>query len=334
MSKLKKALITVACIIAVTAVVAGAVIHHGRKADYNVEAKSSIAMGTVVTVKIYNDIQTNLIPNVNSVIDSLENTISWRKEASPVAALNKTGRCENPMVAEIINSCRKISDSTDGSFDLTVGKVSTLWDFGGDNERLPDESEIKNALRFVDYKKLETTGSEAFCADGQQSDLGAIGKGLACDVVREYLEASEVKGAVVSVGGSICAFGSRNKAGDKWRIAIKHPEKENEFIGVVCLNEGFVSTSGDYEKYFELDGVRYHHILDAKTGYPAKSNLKSVTVVCNSGMLSDALSTACFILGKEKSEELLKEYNASAVFVDSEGKITVSGDIEFEEYGY
>ena len=232
MSKLKKALIAVVCIIAVAAVVAGAVIYNGRKADYSVETKSSIAMGTVVTVKIYNDIPTNLIPNVNSVIDSLENTISWREKTSPVAALNKTGKCGNPMVAGIIDSCRKISDETDGSFDLTVGKVSTLWDFGGDNEGLPDENEIKNALRFVDYKKLEATDSEAFCADGQQLDLGAIGKGLACDVVREYLEASEVKGAIISVGGSICAFGSRNKAGDKWRIAIKHPEKENEFFMV------------------------------------------------------------------------------------------------------
>ena len=136
---------------------------------------------------------------------------------------------------------------------------------------------------------------------------------------------------MVSVGGSILAFGKRNKAGDKWRVAVRHPRKENAYIGVINLSEGFVSTSGDYEKYFEKDGIRYHHILNANTGYPADSGLSSVTVVCGSGLLSDALSTACFILGEEKSKALLDEYSACAVFVDKQLNVSTYGDIDFEE---
>ena len=108
------------------------------------------------------------------------------------------------------------------------------------------------------------------------------------------------------------------------------PANENEFLGVVSLDEGFVSTSGDYERYFEKDGKRYHHILDATTGYPAETDIISVTVVCDSGLVSDALSTACFILGEENSREILSEYNASAVFVDKDMNISTVGEIDFE----
>ena len=139
-----------------------------------------------------------------------------------------------------------------------------------------------------------------------------------------------MKGAVLSVGGSIGVFGARGKDGDPWRIGVRDPFSDSGQLGVITLQEGFVSTSGDYEKYFEQDGRRYFHILDATTGYPAKSGLKSVSVVCDNGLLSDALSTACFLLGEEASHALLEQYGASAVFVDAEGNISIFGDIDFE----
>ena len=150
------------------------------------------------------------------------------------------------------------------------------------------------------------------------------------DMLKSYLSSTDVKGAVVSVGGSILAYGSRDKAGSNWSVAIQHPRKENEFLGVIHLKEGFISTSGDYERYFIKDGVRYHHILDAKTGYPCESGLISVTVVCESGLLSDALSTACFTLGLEKGEKLVEKYGAAAIFVTDDEQIHTVGEIDFE----
>jgi thiamine biosynthesis lipoprotein len=162
-------------------------------------------------------------------------------------------------------------------------------------------------------------------------DFGAIGKGYACDLIYAYLSGTEAEGAIVSVGGSIVAFGDYNKKGDKWRIAITHPRDADKYLGVISLDEGFVSTSGDYERYFEENGKRYHHILDATTGYPSESGLISVIVVAKSGIMSDALSTACLLVGEKKAIEILEGAGASAILVDENLNITTVGEIDFEK---
>ena len=156
-------------------------------------------------------------------------------------------------------------------------------------------------------------------------DLGSVGKGIACDEVRGVLENSKIKRAVVSVGGSILLYGE----GEKFTVGIRDPfsESSTESFAVLTLPATCVSTSGSYERYFDRDGVRYHHILDPKTGYPAESGLVSVTVVCSDGFMSDALSTACFVLGYEKSLPLLEKYGAQAVFVFNDRSVRVTGSL-------
>lgn len=293
--------------------------------------KSIIAMGTVVTEKLYGDNIGTAINDMSSIINGLEDTISWRKEASPVAILNEKGKVENKYLIETIYDMKELTTLTEGKFDLTIGKVSRLWNIGEENERIPTKAEIRKALSTVGNDKVQIKGNTILLEEGTQLDMGAIGKGFACDLIYAYLQNSEIDGAVVSVGGSIVAFGDYNRKGDKWRIAITHPRNSETYLGVISLDEGFVSTSGDYERYFEKDGNRYHHILDATTGYPSDSGLISVTVVAESGILSDALSTACLLVGKEKAEALLSEYGASAVLVDEELNITTVGEIEFEQ---
>ena len=215
-------------------------------------------------------------------------------------------------------------------FDITVGGVSQLWSIGEEDERIPADEEIKAELLNVGYGKIRFGENSLSLSEGVKLDLGAVGKGAACDMVKAYLDMSDAEGAIVSVGGSILAWGDYNKAGDKWQIAVAHPRNEGEYLGILSVDEGFVSTSGDYERYFEKDGRRYHHILDATTGYPAETDIISVTVVCDSGMLADALSTACFILGKDKSEPILEKYGASAIFVDKDLDISIVGEVDFE----
>ena len=168
--------------------------------------------------------------------------------------------------------------------------------------------------------------SSIYIRDKCTLDLGAVGKGIACDVVQDYLKKQkEVGGAVIAVGGSILLYGSKADGSD-WNVAVQNPRgQDGEAMGVLSLSGTTnVSTSGDYEKYFMQDGKRYHHILDPSTGYPADSGLISVTIVSDSGLLSDGLSTACFVLGKEKGQKLLETYGAEGIFIDQNKKVTVT----------
>lgn len=329
--KTKKIIICIVAVIAAIAVIAAVIIVDKRKEEYPSDSKNSVAMGTIVTVKVYGEKAAAHADSISKMVSSVENVISCKIESSPVSILNRTGKTENDMVSSLLEICLGVSKDSGGIFDVSVGTVSSLWDFDSEKNVVPDNKDIKAALRTVDYTKIKIDGSAVLVGDNQQIDLGAVGKGYACDVISAYLKEAGVDGAVASVGGSILAYGKRNDSGDKWRIAVRDPDNESGYIGTIRLDEGFVSTSGDYEKYFEKDGKRYHHILNAKTGYPAESDLRSVTVVCDSGALSDALSTACFILGEEKSQALLAKYGAAAVFIDKDRNITTYGDIEFEE---
>lgn len=304
--------------------------NYDREKRYSYSEKNTIAMGTIISQKVYGDYSAKHIEKITALINGLDNEISWRNETSSVAKLNREKTVTSAQVASIVKNSLDVSKNCEGVFDITVAPVVKIWNIGEEGERLPSETEIEKALTNVDYTKIQINGNSITLGEEMEIDLGAVGKGAACDNVMTYLKASDVEGAVISVGGSILAYGSYNKKGDGWKIAVKHPRNSSEYLGILSLKEGFVSTSGDYERYFEKDGKRYHHIIDATTGYPADSGLVSVTVVCDSGLLSDALSTACFILGYDKSRPLLENYGASAIFVDSDMKISTVGDIDFE----
>ena len=191
------------------------------------------------------------------------------------------------------------------------------------------DNTAKNKETSEDTSKNTNTNESVYSiyiGDKCTLDLGAVGKGIACDVVQDYLKKQkEVSGAVIAVGGSILLYGSKADGSD-WNVAVQNPRgQDGEAMGVLSLSGTTnVSTSGDYEKYFMQDGKRYHHILDPSTGYPADSGLISVTIVSDSGLLSDGLSTACFVLGKEKGEKLLETYGAEGVFIDQNKKVTVT----------
>lgn len=200
-----------------------------------------------------------------------------------------------------------------------MGKVIRLWDIDGENPHIPAEDELNSLLENVGYDKVALDGNEVTMPEGVTLDLGAAGKGIGCDAAKKVLDADQnVSGMILNLGGSsVMSYGSKPD-GSAWQVAVTDPrDTEGDYLGVVTLNgTEFLSTSGDYEKYFIEDGIRYHHILDPSTGYPARSGLTSVTVVCGDGLDADGLSTACFVLGREKAEELLKEYKADALFVD------------------
>ena len=327
--KRKRILSACAAVLLVAAAVAALLVVQKRSRPYPLTEKTGIAMDTIFGCKLYGAPAGTEAEAALNVVASLENVISRYQEDSDVWLLNETGHVNSTLLSALLEQCRPLEEKSGGAFDLTIGPLSTLWGFGGEEAALPAKQAIAEAKQVVDYRGLSVSGNTVSVRNGQQIDLGSVGKGLACDMVRQYLVSAGVKGGVVSVGGSICAFGKKNDRGEPWTVAVQHPREENKFLGYVKLKEGFVSTSGDYEQYFEQNGKRYCHLLDATTGYPAESGLCSVTVVCDNGMLSDALSTVCFLLGKEKSEPILRDYDAAAVFVTTDGETSIVGDLDF-----
>lgn len=285
--------------------------------------KTSVAMGTVVTVKLFGFGAKNDLDKIETEINGLENSVlSWRKEGSDVYRINKGSGTQvsvSPDTVKIIGQCIDISDDCGGVFDITIGNVTKLWDFGGNNQRLPSDDEIKTALGSVGYKNVSISGNAVQIKKGQSLDLGAVGKGFVCDKIKELLDKGRTKSAVVLVGGSLLIYGNRT-----FSVGIVNPDNDKQSMGTLKLKDTCVSTSGNYEKYFEQDGKRYHHILNATTGYPATSEFKSVTVVCESGLISDALSTVCYIAGYRKSIEILKKFDAEAVFIFNNNAVRVT----------
>jgi len=290
-------------------------------------------MGTVVNITLYakGADKTSEIPPLLSAIES--ERISWRDGGSEIARINAGAGTPMEISGEMktyLEIALAIAEDSGGAFDPTVGELSRLWDFDSGNGIIPADGAIEELLGAVGYEKIVLEGDTVSLEDGASIDLGGIGKGIGCDEVQKYLEGSgEATGALVNIGGSSTVTYGTKGSGEPWKIAVQNPRDSAGYAGALSLSgTHHVSTSGDYEKYFETDGKRYHHILDPGTGYPADSGLMSVTVVADSGALSDALSTACFVIGKEKSMALLSKYGAEAVFVGIDKSITVTDGLK------
>lgn len=296
-------------------------------------------MGTSVSVTVYGEKAEDEAEIVFAGIDRLDGQV-LTLEADKLLA-NKT-EGEPYLVSDelyrAIEQSLDICEKSNGALDITIQPLIDLWGIERAHVQSfepPSDEKIKEALENVGYENVKT-----FVSDDDEKikniiieksfvslSMGAIGKGYALDIAKEELIKDGAKGACVIVGGSVLLYGVKPD-GEAFTVGIRDPKgKADDIIGQLTFGGNVnvcISTSGDYEKYVEADGVRYHHILDGKTGYPANSGLSSVTVVCESGLVSDGLSTACFVLGYEESLELLKMYNAEAVFIDKEGNITVT----------
>ncbi len=298
------------------------------------------AMGTVVTQKLYTE-GDDVTGDVEQLLSGLEETmLSRRISGTEVAKLNANAGTDtytevSGELAETLQELSGIYEDSDGALDVSIGALVSLWDidahaqesYEGKTEgyRLPGETEIKEALSCSGFSKIERKDNSFLLPEGMALDLGAVGKGLACDDILSYLEGqAEVKAAVISVGGSILTYGEKPD-GTAFKVAITDPFDTGAYCGYLTLaGNWFVSTSGDYERFVEVDGKRYHHILNPATGYPAESGVKSVTILSKNGMISDALSTACFVLGEEKGRLLAEKYGVEALFISEDGNISMT----------
>ena len=302
-------------------------------ADVEKYTNADFAMDTVVSETLYTsgaDINTQIGEKLREMETTL---LSWTEENSQISQLNnaegKTMEVSDDLAADL-EKIRQLSQDSDGAFDPTLGKIIRLWNIDGENPHVPDQSEIDTLLPEVGYEKIQMDGNNVTLLDGCTLDLGAVGKGMGCDLIMDYLRSQpDVSGMILNLGGSSVMTYGEKPDGSPWKVALTDPrDTEGDYLGAITLDANqFLSTSGDYEKYFIEDGIRYHHILDPKTGYPVQNGLTSVTIVCDQGYLAYGLSTACFVLGMDAANPLLEKYDAEAVFVDEDKNVYVTSGL-------
>lgn len=283
---------------------------------------SFFAMDTYCSAKVKGKNSSECLKQIEAAVTDLENVISRHKESSVFYAINREVKGSlDKKQSEWLNAMLSVSKNSGGAFDFTLGELSDLWGFGN-NPKVPEEKDIKKILSKTGCEKINLTKNRISFPEGVSVDMGAVGKGIALDEIKTLLDETKTDSAVISIGGSILLYGD-----DTLTVGITDPAGKSQYIGILTPGKGCVSTSGSYERFFEENGKKYHHILNPETGYPADSGLVSVTVYSENGLLSDALSTACFVLGKEKGTALLKEYGCGGIFVETDGGVTVTDDL-------
>ena len=272
----------------------------GKRPDETPHRRTVFAMDTVMNLTVYGENGDKALDAAEQDLRRLDALLARGAETSAVHTLNQYGFAEDEETAALLEKAGEISAATGGAFDATLGKVLDLWGFGSGagDYRVPPDAELDAALAAVGMERVFVDGEEIRLAAFTEVDLGGIVKGYACERMFDRMKENGVVTAVFDLGGDVALWGG--KSDGPWRVAIKDPEDEGAFLGILETDGGrFIMTSGVYERYFEENGARYHHILDPKTGRPADSDLVSATVVCQNGIWADALATACCVVGAD-----------------------------------
>lgn len=294
----------------------------GGSASQKEYEKQALYFDTVITLRFYADENgEELMEQCLNICQEIEDTFSRTREGSELYRINH--RTENEIevsqeIADLVSLGLEYYEVSDGKFDITVAPLSDLWDFKSENAKVPAEEEIEEALARVDASKVHVNGNVlTFDCDDTMIDLGALVKGYAADKLRAYLTENGVASGIINLGGNVLTIGGRPDDGGNWRVGIQKPfDSLNSAIAVVEVNNQTVVSSGIYERYFMQDGVVYHHILDPDNGYPIQNNIWGVSVICESSLLGDALSTTCLALGLSRAQELIDSMDGvEAIFI-------------------
>ncbi|MBC8532114.1 FAD:protein FMN transferase [Gehongia tenuis] len=291
--------------------------------------RDAFAMDTFVTVTAYG-VGGEDVEGALELLEELDRLWDVHSKESEVSAVNRHQPVQiSQRTEELLQKALEVGEAS-GGFNVRVRPLVRAWGEFKTGSAVPGEREIEEARAYLSAE-FKVAGGRAFLAEGE-IDLGGIAKGAAVSEMLEDLRGRGAKAAVVDLGGNVGVMGEKK---DGFRIGLQDPLGETgEILGVLRLTDGeVVATSGGYQRYFEADGVRYHHVLDPNTGYPAKSGLASVSVVAADGALADGLSTACFVEGLEAGKSLLEHFGAEGVFVMDDGTVELTAGLtdRFEE---
>ena len=312
--KLRKYILTVMIgITAMTVLSSCANKENAVKGQLDQSTQEIFAMDTYMSLTAYGSNSEEAVNKAVQEINRLDAMFSVGNADSDVTKINENGSGEvSEETAFIMNRAMQVSEKTNGAFDITIYPLMELWGFTTKNYRVPESSEIAEALKGVSYTNVSVKGQQVALTGGSSIDLGGIAKGYTSSRVIQIMKDCGIEHAIVNLGGNVQVLGTKTDGSD-WRVAIQNPASENSYLGILSTADKAVITSGGYERYFEQDGQVYHHIIDTQTGYPSDSGLTSVTIVHSDGTTADALSTALFAMGLDGAKELYR-----------------SGDIDFD----
>ena len=295
-------------------------------------SRDLFAMDTYMTLTAYGEHAQEAVDKAAERVGALDALLSTGDENSEIYQLNQKGEATlSEDGGYLVERALELYDKTEGAFDIAIYPVMQAWGFPTQEYHVPDDATLKEKLILADASKVnydKDTRKISFDRDGMEIDLGGIAKGYTSAQIMQIYQDCGVTSGLVNLGGNVQALGCKTD-GSKWKVAIQSPDDTEDYLGILEIENQAVITSGGYERYFEEDGVTYHHIIDPATGYPADSGLISVTIVSDDGTLADGLSTSLFIMGEEKAAQFWKENNEKfeTIMETADGKLYVTEGI-------
>jgi FAD:protein FMN transferase len=294
---------------------------------------AGFTQGTTFHITYEDKANQDLSGAVDSIFKIFDLTFSEYIPNSIVSRINKNDSTAlfDDMFVEVYNKSLEVYRETHGAFDLTVGPLVNAWGFGPEKKAKVDSATIDSLLQYIGMDKIRLEGRRLIKKlPGIDIDVNSIAQGYSVDVVYRYFEQLGIQNFMVEIGGEVRTKG-KNPKGETWRIGVDKPVEGNNVAGedlqtIILLDNKAITTSGNYRKFFEENGVKYSHIIDPHTGYPYKNNLLSVTVIANDALTADGYDTGLMVLGLEGARELLKlhpELEAYMIYSDANGKFQV-----------
>ena len=300
--------------------------------------KKDFLLGTAVALSVYHPNTEELLTRAFAMVKDLEAKITVNASGSEVDAINEAAGdhavAVSDEVYDLIKQGLAYSEEFDGSFDITVGPLTSLWRIGFPDARKPSQKEIDDVLPLVNYKNVVLNDEEKsvyLTQKGMLLDLGGIAKGFIADQLWNFFKKEGVTTAVLDLGGNIVVMGgSPARDGEAWNVGLQDPlESRGKTLGTILEKEKTIVTSGIYERYLEVDGKTYHHILNPKTGYPYENDIAGVSIIVSSSTRGDALSTSMFSIGVEEGLKYVNQKDdVDAVFMTRDKKVYVSNSIK------
>ena len=286
-------------------------------------------LGTINTITLYlNDIDTikanDTLNTIEQYINDLDNKLSIFKDTSEISLINNNNKYIK-VSSDTFNIIKLAKEYSNKSFDITIKPLKDIWLKCIKYNTIPTNKDIKNILKLINYKDILLNNKDISIKlrnNKQAIDLGGIAKGYIIDKIKDILKNNNFNNALINLGGTVSSIGEYRS------IGIRNPFNKNNYFATINSIDEDIVTSGIYEQYYKINNKVYHHIIDPKTGYPADTDLISVTLIGNNGAKLDALATSCIVLGFNKSIKLIKKYNINAIFVLNNGKIYITDNIK------
>ncbi|MBS4462598.1 FAD:protein FMN transferase [Aerococcaceae bacterium zg-B36] len=299
--------------------------------------RSESLLHTAIQIQIYHENQEAVMDKAIDYIKRMEKLMTTNLEGSDVYRINQAAGKEAVKVApetfEVIKKALEMSELSGGKFDITIGAVSNLWRIGSEDARVPEQSEIDAGLQKIDYKKVtldEKNQTVKLEEEGMTIELGGISKGYIGSGIVKYFAEAGITTAIVNLGGNVVVMGTSPANDEGWNVGVQDPDEvRGAVVGSRRIKDYAIITSGIYERFLEKDGVKYHHILDPKTGYPLENDISGVTVFAPTSVDGDALSTTLFLFGiKEGIEFVEKLDGVEAVFIDKNHGVHITSGLK------